>query len=95
MRRVGAGATEILVCYLFVESGVHALRLRSQRMLRSQSCERLLFNRCSLFLFGFGCPTMLNTGAVGPTLYVLFLDGYVYIYRSTLYFGYIGSRGNL
>ena len=67
-------------------------RLRSQKMLRSQSRERLLFNRCSLLLFS--CPTMLDTGAVGPTLYVLFLDGYVYIYRSTLYFGYIGSRGN-
>ena len=92
MRRECAGATEILVCYSFVESGVHALRLRSQKMLCSQSCERLLFNRCSLLLFS--CPTMLDTGAVGPTLYVLFLDGYVYIYRSTLYFGYIGSRGN-
>ena len=85
MWRVCAGATEIPVCYSFVESGVHALRLRSQKMLRSQSRERLLFNRCSLLLFS--CPTMLDTGAVGPTLYVLFLDGCVYIYRSTLYFG--------
>ena len=72
---------------------IHALRLRSQRMLRSQGRECLLFNRCSLLLFS--CPTMLDTGAVGPTLYVLFLDDYVYISRSTLYFGYIGSRGNL
>ena len=96
MRRVGAGATEILVCYSFVESSVHALRLRSQRMFRSQSCESLLFNRCSLLLFSFGCPTMLDTGAVGPTLYVLFLDGYVCIeVLCTLYFVYIGSRGNL
>ena len=47
---------------------IHALRLRSQKMLRSQSRERLLFNRCSLLLFS--CPTMLDTGAVGPTLYV-------------------------
>ena len=77
MRRVGAGATEILVCYSFVESGVHALRLRSQKILRSQSREHLLFNRYTLLLFS--CPTMLNIGAVLPTLYVLFLDGYIYI----------------
>ena len=77
--RRSACATEILVCYSFVESRVHALRLRSQKILCSQSRERLLFNRCSLLLFSFGCPTMLNTCAVGPTLYVSFLDGYVCI----------------
>ena len=55
------------------------LSLRSQKIFCSQSHERLLFNCCSLLLFCFGCPTMLDTGAVGPTLYVLFLDGYVCI----------------
>ena len=95
VRRVGAAVLVRLRFSSAVRSlnlAIHALRLRSQKMLRSQSRERLLFNRCSLLLFS--CPTMLDTGAVGPTLYVLFLDGYVYIYRSTLYFGYIGSRGN-
>ena len=78
MSAVGPVASRV-VSRVPMLAGCRRGQLRSQRILCSQSRERLLFNCCSLLLFSFSCPTMLDTGAVGPTLYVLFLYGYVYI----------------
>ena len=54
VRRVGAAVLVRLRFSSAVRSlnlAIHALRLRSQNMLCSQSRERLLFNRFSLLLF--------------------------------------------
>ena len=69
VRRVGAavlGRLRFLSAVRSLNLAIHALRLRSQNMLRSQSRERLLFNRFSLILLLY--PTMLDTMLVGPTL---------------------------
>ena len=67
--RRSACALEGLVCCLFVESGVHALRLRSQNMFCSQSRKSMLFNHFSLLLFAISYYAGCNACWTYTTLF--------------------------